>query len=105
MKAQSLFTLLQMLHGSDLERLRIITRRVKHLCTVVEGSWSRMQCQRETPPISETEEVIPIWNLIPFFTNLQSLELHGSHVGRQEYERPIPHITAPSLADLRFAKL
>ncbi|KAM0250277.1 hypothetical protein ACHAP5_002336 [Fusarium lateritium] len=83
MKAMAFFTMLQTTHKQNLERLKFIAQRVRHLCTVVEPSWE---------PRTKTHEVIDpegiqVWQLLPYFSNLETLELYGNpdyHDGNKE---------------------
>ncbi|KPM41890.1 hypothetical protein AK830_g4646 [Neonectria ditissima] len=98
-KAEKLFLLLQLLHDEDFDRMQELTKRVRNLCTVIEpgiGPWDEVKQERK--------DVIQIWQLLQFFTNLETLELHGDHYYSEEYELDTPEFTAPPL-NLRFAKL
>ncbi|KAF4442353.1 hypothetical protein F53441_11781 [Fusarium austroafricanum] len=90
-RAEKLFTLLQTLHARDEERLKELAGRVKCLCTVIEAFWH--------PGESLVEDSVSVWNLLPYFTNLEYLELHGN-----QWE-DLPEIRAAPLSKLRFAKL
>ncbi|KAI8659975.1 F-box domain-containing protein [Fusarium sp. Ph1] len=75
------FQLLYDIHSCDRERFSEVASRVKSLCAVV--GWNDRY----------------IWHLLPSFTNLEVLELHG-----QYYPFDI-EIRGPSLDRLRFIKL
>ncbi|KAJ4267247.1 hypothetical protein NW762_003350 [Fusarium torreyae] len=99
-KAENLFTMLQSLHKEDPDRLQLITKRVKHLCTVIEPTWR---------PRTENYEIIDpqgiqVWHLLPYFSNLETLEIHGDSFYSQESEEPVSEIKGPT-PRLRFAKL
>ncbi|KAF4971289.1 hypothetical protein FSARC_1859 [Fusarium sarcochroum] len=100
MKAESLFTMLQSLHKEDPDRLQEITRRVKHLCTVIDPTWRPRTKGYE---IIDPQD-IQVWYLLPYFSNLETLELHGDSSYTQEVEEPVLEITSPA-PRLRFAKL
>ncbi|KAM0436678.1 hypothetical protein ACHAPT_002387 [Fusarium lateritium] len=78
-----LFKGLQHLLESDQDRLEKVAGRVKSLCTVV------------TPNCK-------IWVLLPYFSNLEALELHGRW---DEVDEVTPEIVHTPLGKLRFAKL
>ncbi|KAM5351187.1 hypothetical protein ACJ41O_003910 [Fusarium nematophilum] len=67
----------------DESRLREVASRVKSLCTVISSSSD-------------------FWHLLPYFTNLESLELHGSYIRDME---PGFEVKGDPLPKLRFAKL
>ncbi|KAM0221257.1 hypothetical protein ACHAPA_008090 [Fusarium lateritium] len=98
-RARRLFTSLQTLHTHNKERLKELTGRVKSLCTVIEPSWY--------PSHDESSTSASVWNLLPFFTNLVSLEIHGKPDASQIQWNNThqPNISAPPLSKLRFAKL
>ncbi|KAK7408950.1 hypothetical protein QQX98_008894 [Neonectria punicea] len=91
-KAAKLFLVLQLLHDEDLNRMQELAKRVKNLCTVIQpdtGPWDEVKQQRQ--------DVIQIWQLLPFFTNLETLELHGDNYYSSESEKMTPEFTAPPL--------
>ncbi|KAH7147164.1 hypothetical protein B0J13DRAFT_665337 [Dactylonectria estremocensis] len=80
-RAKDLFSTLQHVRSHDEWRLIAITRRVRSLCTVVDS--------------------LEVWKLLPYFTNLEVVELHGAFVdGFLELQ-----LQGPCLTHLRFAKL
>lgn len=80
-RAEELFSTLQDVRSHDESRLIAITGRVRSLCTVVNS--------------------LEVWNLLPYFTNLEIVELHGKFVdGFLELQ-----LQGPRLPHLRFAKL
>ncbi|KAI9166390.1 hypothetical protein HJFPF1_02491 [Paramyrothecium foliicola] len=98
-KAGNFFTMLQLLHKNDIGRLKAVAGRVKHLCTVMKPflkPYDRGTRQVILP------DAISVWNLLPFFSNLETLELHGFSFDGQEHDELS---TAPPLEYLRFAKL
>lgn len=96
-RARKLFTSLQTLQTHDKERLKELTGRVKDLCTVLEPSWH--------PGHDGLSNFISVLNLVPYFTNLESLEIHGRPEGFKSDDTPRPDISASPLSKLRFAKL
>ncbi|KAK7432254.1 hypothetical protein QQZ08_001199 [Neonectria magnoliae] len=93
-KAEKLFKMFQALHRHDETKLEELASRVKNLCTVVDPTWR--------PDADEADNPIPVWYLLPYFTNLETLELHGDwHIT----EETGSDIEGPPLAKLRFAKL
>ncbi|KAK7428860.1 hypothetical protein QQZ08_004630 [Neonectria magnoliae] len=91
-KAEKLVKMLQEYHAMNRNRLQELCSRVKHLCTGVESMWGR-------------GGDILVWYLLPYFTNLETLELHGDHVHDQSYEQAMEEIVRAPLPRLRFAKL
>lgn len=80
-RAQRLFSVLQHARSHDESRLVAIARRVRSLCTVVDS--------------------LEVWSLLPYFTNLEMVEVHGMFVhGYLELQLP-----GPRLPHLRYAKL
>ncbi|RFN42128.1 hypothetical protein FIE12Z_12873 [Fusarium flagelliforme] len=77
-------TLLQILRNLDTDRLKTVCARVKSICTVLQGS-------------------LGFWELLPYFVNLESLELHVDH--RETFEDRSFDTSAPVLSKLRFARL
>ncbi|KAF4972724.1 hypothetical protein FSARC_761 [Fusarium sarcochroum] len=96
-RAEKLFTVLQTLRTNDEKRLRELTGRVKNLCTVIEQNWR--------PDENEVTNPVSAWNLLPYFTNLEILELHGSSDISAWKGMSGTAIQAPPLTKLRFAKL
>ncbi|KAF5683831.1 hypothetical protein FDENT_7010 [Fusarium denticulatum] len=94
-RAKSLFTMLLTLHAYDERRLRDVAGRVKSLCTVIEPEWK--------PNESSVAEPVSVWKLIPYFKNLEYLELHGAY-GTSDY-RELEEIREQPLTKLHFAKL
>ncbi|KAF5579224.1 hypothetical protein FPANT_9694 [Fusarium pseudoanthophilum] len=94
-RAKSLFTMLQALHAHDKGRLRDIAGRMKSLCTVIEPEWK--------PDENSVAESVSVWKLIPYFKNLEYLELHSLH-GNSDC-RELEEIPERPLIKLRFAKL
>ncbi|KAH6993000.1 hypothetical protein EDB82DRAFT_426420 [Fusarium venenatum] len=96
-RAEKLFALLQSLHAHDEARLKQLASRVRSLCTVIEPSW-QSEVDRLSHPIS-------IWNILPYFTRLESLELHGSSVALRHGNVDLHLRDAQPLANLKFARL
>nr|CEG05708.1 unnamed protein product [Fusarium clavum] len=96
-RAEKFFTLLQSLHRHDQARLIQLASRVKSLCTVVEPSWRIGE--------SKVENAVSMWGLLPYFTNLRSLEFHGGSDTSQDGDPSSHLLNAPPLASLVFAKL
>ncbi|KAF5577520.1 hypothetical protein FPCIR_12056 [Fusarium pseudocircinatum] len=94
-RAKGLFTMLQVLYAHDEGRLREVAGRVKSLCTVIEPEWK--------PDESSVAEPVSVWKLLPYFKNLEYLELHGSY-GTSDYGE-LEEIREEPLRKLRFAKL
>ncbi|KAF5683948.1 hypothetical protein FCIRC_4161 [Fusarium circinatum] len=94
-RAESLFTMLQTLHTHDEGRLRHVAGRVKSLCTVIEPEWK--------PTEGSVAEPVSIWKLLPYFKNLEYLELHGIY-GTSDHQE-LEEIRERPLTKLRFAKL
>jgi hypothetical protein len=100
MKAMSFFTMLQTTHKQDFERFEHIAKRVRHLCTVVEPWWQpRTQNDEVIDP-----EGIKVWHLLPYFSNLATLELHGNADYQDRDKETAFEISGPT-PRLRFAKL
>ncbi|KAF4472209.1 hypothetical protein FALBO_881 [Fusarium albosuccineum] len=98
LKAERLFMMLQTLHTRDQNQLKKLASRVKNLCTVINPHW--------LPDGFVVNNVISPYHLLPYFTNLETLEFHGDwDGGRDGQEINMPDIEAPPLAKLRFAKL
>ncbi|SPJ71996.1 uncharacterized protein FTOL_01724 [Fusarium torulosum] len=100
MKAMAFFTMLQTTHKQDFERFEHITKRIRHLCTVVEPSW---QPRTEDYKIIDPEG-IQVWQLLPYFSNLETLELYGNPDYHDENKEKAFEILGPT-PRLRFAKL
>ncbi|KAL4731341.1 hypothetical protein ACLX1H_000307 [Fusarium chlamydosporum] len=96
-RAKGLFTMFQTLHTRDERRLRQLTSRVRNLCTVVEPGW----CPNEREVANPTS----VWNILPYFTSLESLELHGTSDTSPNVDSGLLLRDAPPLADLKFARL
>ncbi|EWG51865.1 hypothetical protein FVEG_10727 [Fusarium verticillioides 7600] len=94
-RAKSLFTMLLTLHAHDEGHLREVAGRVKSLCTVIEPEWK--------PDEGSVAEPVSVWKLLPYFKNLQYLELHGAY-GTFDH-RELEGTREQRLAKLRFAKL
>ncbi|TVY60030.1 hypothetical protein Focb16_v003723 [Fusarium oxysporum f. sp. cubense] len=94
-RAKSLFAMLQALHAHGEGRLREVAGRVKSLCTVIEPQWK--------PDESSVAEPVSVWKLLPYFKNLEYLELHGAY--ETSYYRELEEIREGPLTKLRFAKL
>ncbi|KAH7234461.1 hypothetical protein B0J15DRAFT_570845 [Fusarium solani] len=99
-RAEAFFTLLQRLHRYDPEQLRRLASRVKSLCAVIKPDWQPHTAETDVPEGG----IIQFWQLLPFFTNLEKLELHGDIVSKSKYEQATPEITAQPL-QLQVAKL
>ncbi|KAF5670069.1 hypothetical protein FHETE_4752 [Fusarium heterosporum] len=95
-RAERLFTLLQTLHARNEDRLIELTGRVRRLCTVIEPNLH--------PKQDEVLNLTSVWNLLPYFKNLESLELHGDF-DTIKSSNVVSEIVAPPLTKLRFAKL
>ncbi|KAM5341261.1 hypothetical protein ACJ41O_015370 [Fusarium nematophilum] len=85
-KADKFFKMLQSYLSQDEDRLKELCARVKSLCTAVRSP-------------------IDIWQFLPYFTNLEALELHGGFWYSDEDKRTSFDVSAPPLPRLRFAKL
>ncbi|KAH7316822.1 hypothetical protein B0I35DRAFT_434060 [Stachybotrys elegans] len=100
----ALLEVLLTLHKSDPDRMQALTARVKHLGGYMEHVWSPFQ-NRETGEISV--DTIPSWHLIPYFSNLETLDLcagYFSGTGKEIFLPPID-ATAPALPRLRAVRL
>ncbi|KAM0351102.1 hypothetical protein ACHAPU_002885 [Fusarium lateritium] len=95
-RAEKLFTSLQTLHARNDERLIELAGRVRRLCTLMEPDWY--------PKQDEVLNPTSVWNLLPYFTSLESLELHGNFNTVLLIDM-VSEISAPPLTKLRFAKL
>ncbi|KAF5019369.1 hypothetical protein F66182_8619 [Fusarium sp. NRRL 66182] len=100
----SLFCMLQTLHKQDPERLQQLTRRVKHLCTVMVPRWRLTEGGDENSEPSLDPQGIPVWHLLPYFSNLETLELHGDSLYSEKNGEHVPEMTGPT-PRLRYAKL
>ncbi|KAF4436302.1 hypothetical protein FACUT_6542 [Fusarium acutatum] len=100
MKAYRFFGILQIMHNENPGRLQKITQRVSHLCTVIDPSWRPVD--KDTDSVDT--EVIQVWHLLPYFSNLETLELHGDYYYSQESEEQVSKILG-SPPKLRFLKL
>jgi hypothetical protein len=99
MRAEAFFTMLQTTHKQDFERFEHITKRVRHLCTVIDPSW---QPRNKIYDIIDPEG-IQVWQLLPYFSNLETLELYGNP-GYNDWNKKAVEILGPT-PRLRFAKL
>ncbi|OBS24356.1 hypothetical protein FPOA_04901 [Fusarium poae] len=97
MRAKKLFVLLQSLRTHDETRLKQLTSRVRSLCTVIEPSWQS--------DVDEFSKPISIWSILPYFTRLESLELHGCSDALRHGNANLQLRDAQPLANLKFAKL
>ncbi|KAM0546767.1 hypothetical protein ACHAPJ_010696 [Fusarium lateritium] len=86
LKANKFFGLLQVLQSEDLEQLKRLCARVKSICTVIRFD-------------------IDVWQLLPYFTNLEAIELYGSQYRFEKYELTSLDASVPPLSKLRFVKL
>ncbi|KAF7554799.1 hypothetical protein G7Z17_g2670 [Cylindrodendrum hubeiense] len=86
--ASDLFRVLEVDKPKGADRPKELMAQVKSLCTVVEDSSSTC-----------------VWSLLPHFTNLEALQLHGQCWHDLIDEESIPEISAPPIPKLRFAKL
>ncbi|KAG5798461.1 hypothetical protein H9Q69_002529 [Fusarium xylarioides] len=100
MKASQFFEILQRMHKDNANRLQQITQRVRHLCTVIDPSWRPVDKDND----SVDTEAIQVWHLLPYFSNLETLELYGDHHYSQEAEEQVSKILGPP-PKLRFLKL
>lgn len=98
------FFMLVELHGNDLERLKVLASRVKHICTDIMPMCPPVKIA-VGPSRSLDVNTIQVWHLLPFFSNLESLELHGDHPSKAKWEQTVDDITEPPPSRLRFAKL
>ncbi|UZP38355.1 hypothetical protein NXS19_006171 [Fusarium pseudograminearum] len=94
-RAEKLFTLLHNLHTNDEARLAQLAGRVRSLCTVIDPIWQSELDQRANT----------IWNILPYFTRLESLELHGIPSTVHNGNVGIRLSVVQPLANLKFAKL
>ncbi|KAI8712296.1 F-box domain-containing protein [Fusarium sp. LHS14.1] len=102
-RAEAFFTMLQRLHRDDPEHLQRLAGRVKSICAVIKPDW---QLRTADGHEAFRGEIIQFWQLVPFFTNLEKLELHGDLVSESEHEQLTPEITTPPLPLLlQVAKL
>ncbi|KPM46218.1 hypothetical protein AK830_g273 [Neonectria ditissima] len=95
-KAEMFVNTLQECHANDQNRLRELCSRVKNVCTGVDCMWGRR---------GAGEERILVWHLLPYFTDLETLELHGDCLNEQSCEQIMGGIVGAPLPRLRFAKL
>ncbi|RGP60924.1 hypothetical protein FSPOR_10347 [Fusarium sporotrichioides] len=103
MKAEAFFTTLQTLHVENPDRMEHVAKRIKHLCTVVHPQW--LPRTRGHTIIYPYPDAIRVWGLLPYMTNLESLEIHGSSLYRgDEAGDPLQQLHGPT-PRLRFAKL
>ncbi|KAF9767179.1 hypothetical protein IL306_000307 [Fusarium sp. DS 682] len=100
MKAVRFFGILQRMHRENPGRLEQITKRVKHLCTVIDHLWRFVERNNDFLVLGG----IQVWHLLPYFSNLETLELYGGWYYSEEEEKQVSEITGPPLK-LRFLKL
>ncbi|QGI86277.1 hypothetical protein CEK25_013006 [Fusarium fujikuroi] len=100
MKASQFFEILQSMHKQNTNRLQAITQRVRHLCTVIDPSWRPVDKDND----SVDTETVQVWHLLPYFSNLETLELYGDYYYSEEAEEQVPKILG-SPPKLRFLKL
>ncbi|KAF4981673.1 hypothetical protein FZEAL_2560 [Fusarium zealandicum] len=99
LKAEALFKGLHETRVRDGDRLRTLTAHIRHLCTPVVPF--REPCLNA----HGVDAMLPVWQLLPFFTKLETLELQASYYLNDEDEKFVPEITAPPLPNLRYVKL
>jgi hypothetical protein len=83
--------------------LEHVAKRVKHLCAIFDPQW--IPRTREYKVIYP--DAIRVWELLPYMTELESLELHGRHFysyDSPDKEDPVHELAGPT-PRLRFAKL
>ncbi|KAF7552904.1 hypothetical protein G7Z17_g3957 [Cylindrodendrum hubeiense] len=90
-KAEKLMDMLRNYHATNQGRLQELCSHVKNLCTGVDSNVRRHVWGKEGTSV---------WHLLPYFTNLETLELHGDPM-----DQFVEKITAAPLPFLRFAKL
>lgn len=100
LRAERFFNMLQTLQKERPDRLEIVTKRIQHLCANVDPGWE---------PITTTRkriytDAVSVWELLPYMTNLQSLELHGDIYMNRTKPDPVQELTGPT-PKLRFVKL
>ncbi|QPC71816.1 hypothetical protein HYE68_002568 [Fusarium pseudograminearum] len=102
-KAEAFFGTLQILHTENPARLEHVAKRIRQICTPICAEW--------LPKLPDSLEIthpnaIRVWELLPYMTNLESLELHGIeyHYHMEKAEEPVQEIKGPT-PRLRFAKL
>ncbi|TVY65419.1 hypothetical protein Focb16_v015768 [Fusarium oxysporum f. sp. cubense] len=100
MKATQFFEILQIMHKENPNRLQQITQRVRHFCTVIDPSWRPVDKDND----SVDTEAIQVWHLLPYFSNLETLELYGDYYYSQDAEEQVSEILG-SPPKLRFLKL
>uniref|UniRef100_A0A0D2YBU2 Uncharacterized protein n=1 Tax=Fusarium oxysporum (strain Fo5176) TaxID=660025 RepID=A0A0D2YBU2_FUSOF len=77
-----------------------ITQRVRLFCSVIDPSWRPVDKDND----SVDTEAIQVWHLLPYFSNLETLELYGDYYYSQEAEEQVSEILG-SPPKLRFLKL
>ncbi|KAL6915675.1 hypothetical protein FSST1_007170 [Fusarium sambucinum] len=100
-EAEAFFNTMQTLHVENPARLEHVAKRIKHICTGVDPQW--------LPRTRDYETIYPnairVWGLLPYMTNLESLEIHGSSLyGGGRTGDPLEQLEGPT-PRLRFAKL
>ncbi|KAH7272953.1 hypothetical protein B0J15DRAFT_590727 [Fusarium solani] len=75
--------ILRQLLETDQDRVRKVASRVRSLCTVISAGDK-------------------VWDILPYFSNLEALELYGRW---DKVDQVTPEVDHPPLAKLRFAKL
>ncbi|KAJ4011198.1 hypothetical protein NW752_007266 [Fusarium irregulare] len=100
LRAERFFNMLQTLQKERPDRLEVVTKRIKHLCANVNPGW--IPRTKEYKPIYD--DAISVWELLPYMTNLESLELHGSTYNHPTKPDPVQELTGPT-PKLRFVKL
>ncbi|KAF4499799.1 hypothetical protein FAGAP_4003 [Fusarium agapanthi] len=99
-KASQFFEVLQRMYKENTNHLQEITQRVRHLCTVIDPSWRPVNKDDD----SIDTEAIQVWHLLPYFSNLETLELYGDYYYSQEVEEQVSKVLGSS-PKLRFLKL
>ncbi|KAM0187798.1 hypothetical protein ACHAPI_010949 [Fusarium lateritium] len=85
-KVWKFLEILRNLLSRDTDRFKILCARVRSICTVLEGKPD-------------------FWPLLPYFVNLEALELHGCNQEVAEGRHTAFDVRAPPLSKLRFVKL
>ncbi|RGP63624.1 hypothetical protein FLONG3_9837 [Fusarium longipes] len=99
-RAEAFFTMLQTLHVEKPDRFEYVAKRIKHLCTDVNPQWLPRTENYETI----YPDAIRVWELLPYMTELESLELRGNCFYGRDEEDPVHELRGPT-PQLRFAKL
>ncbi|KAF4439929.1 hypothetical protein F53441_12430 [Fusarium austroafricanum] len=96
-KTTLFFEILQTMHRENPEQLELVTKRIRHLCTVIGPLWvPRDDDDKPINPVS-----IQVWGLLPYFSNLETLELHGDYTYQYD-DTQVSEITGPA-PRLRFS--